>query len=214
MKKYLILTILVVMILAIIISGCNNSANQTMEVANSEVNNVEIVTNNEEPINNSTSVESTDNQGSMPVANDKNNTTESTDLEEMFPLYVQYLGTIADSINTTLSDLETKDQYYFEQNPSEGIGLLYNIITDYKGYISVLEDLEYNSNPDISHLNSLFIDGLEENIRVFELSIDSLEKGAYNEEEYANQLTVVQEKFDKFSKEYSIIAKKANYINE
>jgi len=204
------------MILALGITGCNNNEPQieNVEVNNAEINNTEAVINTEGTINNSTSDESTNDEDSVPVVNNDGDNTKTTNLEEIFPLYVQYLGTIADSINTTLADFETKDQYYFEQNPSEGISLLYNIITDYKGYISVLEDLEYNSNSDISYLNSLFIDGLEENIRVFELSIESLEKGSYNEEEYANQLTLVEEKFDKFSEEYSIIAEKANYINE
>lgn len=197
MKKYLLPALIFTIILAFAISGCNNNENQ---IVNEKVNNAEEITNNRENNNNS----------NIDSAN--NGTT--TDIEEIFPLYVQYLGTIADSINNTLVELETKDQYYFEQNPNDGIDLLYNIITDYKGYISVLDNLEYNSNPDINHLNSLFIDGLEENIRVFELSIDSLKQGSYDEVEYTNQLSVVQEKFDKFSKEYFIIAEKAGYSGD
>lgn len=205
MKKYLIPTLLIIMIIALGLSGCSTNENQIID---EEISNTEGISNNESA--NNINLESTD------VENDaaNYNAMSTNDLEEIFPLYVQYLGAIADSINNTLLELEAKDQYYFEQNQKEGIDLLYNIITDYKGYISVLENLEYNSNPDISYLNSLFIDGLEENIMVFELSIDSLENGSYNEEEYANQLAVVEEKFDKFSKEYSIIAEKAGYINE
>lgn len=205
MKKYSVSTLLIIMIIALGLSGCSTNENNIID---EEIGSTEEVSNNESA--NNTNIESTD------VASDESNyIAESTsDLEEVFPLYVQYLGAIADSINNTLLELDAKDQYYFEQNPEEGIDLLYSIITDYKGYISVLENLEYNSNPDISYLNSLFVDGLEENIRVFELSIESLENGSYNEEEYANQLAVVQERFDKFSEEYSIIAEKAGYVSE
>lgn len=204
MGKKLILATLILIVLGLSITGCNNSENQILDT---EVNKTAEINNN------NTNDESSDNVNDATTINNSNN-EETSNLEEVFPLYVQYLGTIADSINNTLVELETKDQYYFEQNPNDGIDLLYNIITDYKGYISVLEDLEYNSNPDISYLNSLFIDGLEENIRVFELSIESLENDSYSEEEYTNQLTAVQEKFDKFSEEYSIIAKKAGYVSE
>lgn len=205
MKKYSVSTLLIIMIIALGLSGCSTNENNIID---EEIGSTEEVSNNESA--NNTNIESTD------VESDESNyIAESTsDLEEVFPLYVQYLGAIADSINNTLLELDAKDQYYFEQNPEEGIDLLYSIITDYKGYISVLENLEYNSNPDISYLNSLFVDGLEENIRVFELSIESLENGSYNEEEYANQLAVVQERFDKFSEEYSIIAEKAGYVSE
>lgn len=205
MKKYSVSTLLIIMIIALGLSGCSTNENNIID---EEIGSTEEVSNNESA--NNTNLESTDVESDVA-----NYIAESTSgLEEVFPLYVQYLGAIADSINNTLLELDAKDQYYFEQNPEEGIDLLYSIITDYKGYISVLENLEYNSNPDISYLNSLFVDGLEENIRVFELSIDSLENGSYNEEEYSNQLTVVQEKFDKFSEEYSIIAKKAGYASE
>lgn len=204
MRKYLISAILILMVLALGLTGCNNTENQ---IVDKEINNTAEVNNS------STNIEPSDNINDEASNNGSNN-EDTSNLEEVFPLYVQYLGTIADSINNTLVELETKDQYYFEQNPNEGIDLLYNIITDYKGYISVLEDLEYNVNPDIGYLNSLFIDGLEENIKVFELSIESLKKGSYNEEEYNNQLTVVQDKFDKFSKEYTVIAEKAGYVSE
>lgn len=201
MKKTVITTFLIVMILFVGISGCSNNdpeVNDELNINEESVISEESVENNE--VIDNEAVEVTDDDA-----------TSTKELEEIFPLYVQYLGTIADSINETLLELETKDQYYFEQNPNDGINLLYNIITDYKGYIAVLEGLEYNSNPDIKKLNFLFIDGLTENIKVFELSIDSLENETYSEEEYTNQLVVVQDKFKKFSELYVVIAEKAGY---
>lgn len=199
MKKLIIIFFSIL----IIFSGCSNadtSPNSDDNTDNFQNTQVNTISNNND-------------EASVSVEAESSNIDEDSikELTEMLPKYQQYLDTIADSINQTLQELSSKDEYYFENNPEEGIDFLYDVVADYKGYVTVLEDLEYNSNPDIKHINSLFIEGLEENIKVFELTIEALKNNTLNEEEFAKQLEESSKKFAEFGVEYRLVAKKAGY---
>lgn len=194
--------IIVFFSILIIFSGCSNSDTSLNSDSTDNIQNTQVNT-----------ISSSNNEASDSVEVESSNIDEDSieELTEMLPKYQQYLDTVADSINQTLQELSSKDEYYFENNPEDGIDFLYDVVADYKGYVTVLENLEYNSNPDIKHINSLFIEGLEENIKVFELTIEALKNNTLNEEEFAKQLEESSKKFAEFGVEYRLVAKKAGY---
>ena len=207
MNKFL----LIMLILLFGITGCSNSdSNETNNINNEPIETInqgEENTTNNETTQNQEQNQTNDYNQTLP----DNNEGEQAQLEEVFTEYVDYIGTIATSINGTVQELQSMDQKFFEENPEKGIDFFYDLIADYKGYIKVIEDLEFNSNQDINYLNGLFIEGLEENIKYLELSINALKTNSINEDQFVKQSEIIQEKFDTYGIEFERIAQKAGY---
>lgn len=200
MKKNFISVIIIFSLL--ILSGCS-SDNQTENngtINNSITNETPSTKPTTEPANIETNSETA-----------QTSSDNSEDLEEIFPEYMKIMDSIAGDLIVSLEDLERKDQYYFEKNPEEGIQVFNNILNDFKGYKSELQNLEYNNNPDINNVTNLFIAGLDENIKIIEISIDALKKEEYDQDNFNKLLEESAKKFEVFGEAYRELADKAGY---